>query len=84
MAGGGNKGKLFAGCGCLSWLGFGVLVVFLMFIYPTLSISMGLPYPSFLPFVNYGSMCCMSGSFIIAIVGIVMILMGGKKEPEEL
>ena len=86
MADTGRTGRILTGCGCLTWLGCVVLFLFLTFAWvpiatavPDVASAVGF---LIMP-ISWGSCACSGLAFLAAIVGIVMILMGGKQPVDE-
>jgi hypothetical protein len=84
-SGSGNSGKIVAGCSCLSMVLFLAIILFIQFGYAALATAVP-------DVAQYGAAaigplgivsnicCCLSG--VGMVVGIAMLLMGGKGEEE--
>lgn len=87
MADTGRTGRILTGCGCLTWLGCVLLSVFLSFGWSFVAAVMPADLVGAIGFliapISWGSCACSGLAFLSAIVGIVLILMGGKQPTED-
>ena len=79
----GNAGKALAGLGCLMWLLCTILGVALVFGSGMLGAVIGYDYVGIVSMGGYGSMCCASLGFMMFVVGIILVLVGGSSAPAE-
>ena len=79
----GNAGKALAGLGCLMWLLCTILGMVLVFGSGMLGAVIGYDYDYIVSMGGYGSMCCASLGFMMFIVGIILVLVGGNSAPAE-
>jgi hypothetical protein len=80
----GTAGKALAGLGCLMWLLCGILGLVLAFGSGIIGGIIGYDYAGFVSMGGYGSMCCSSLGFIMFVVGVILVLVGGgSSEPTE-
>lgn len=79
----GNAGKALAGIGCLLWLVCGILGMVLAFGAGMIGNIIGYDYVGFVSMGGYGSMCCASLGFMMFVVGIILVLVGGSSAPAD-